>query len=270
LGYLKEILISKKKEIKKIEDDTSLIGSGPVKTQRDKRSFLNNIGHRKVNVIAEIKRASPSRGIINGQLDLKKTTLAYDSFKSFICGISVLTESLYFKGSPGDIEVVRENSDLPVLRKDFIFSDKQVYQSAALGFDAVLLIATLLGDKRLNKLYHLSVSLGLEVLVEVHSLKDLDKVLDIGARFIGINNRNLKNMSIDRNIIYRFLDYRQKEDIKDKIFVCESGIKDVEYIEDLFSRGINTFLIGGYFMASRDLMNTLKNMELGLREKELI
>jgi indole-3-glycerol phosphate synthase len=270
LEYLKEILISKKEEIKNIEEGLSLIGSETVKVRRNKRSFLNNISVGKVNVIAEIKRASPSRGIMNDQLDLKKTVLAYDSFKSFICGISVLTESLYFKGSPEDIGVVRENSDLPVLRKDFIFSDKQIYQSAALGVDGILLIATLLGKKKLNKLYHLAESLGLEVLVEIHRLKDLNKALETGARFIGINNRNLKDMSVDKNIIHKFLDYRQKKDIKDKIFVCESGIEDIEYIKDLFSRGIDTFLIGGYFMTSRNLRNTLKNMELGLREEKLI
>jgi len=270
MEYLKEILISKKEEIKKIGKNSSLIKSELEKTGRYKRSFLNNIGSGKVNVIAEIKRASPSRGIINDQLDLRETVLAYDGFKNFICGISVLTESLYFKGSPEDIKVVRENSDLPVLRKDFIFSDKQIYESAALGVDCILLIGTLLGKRKLKKLYHLAVSLGLEVLVEIHSLEDLDKVLDTGARFIGVNNRNLRDMSVDSNIIYKFLDYSQKNDIRDRVFVCESGIEDVGYIKDLFSRGINTFLIGSYFMASRDLKNTLKSMELGLREKKLI
>jgi indole-3-glycerol phosphate synthase len=270
LKYLKEILILKKEEIKKIKKDPVLIGSEPVKALKDKRSFLDNIESRRVNVIAEIKRASPSRGIINSKLDLRETALAYDSFKSFICGISVLTESLYFKGSLKDIEVVKENSNLPVLRKDFIFSDKQIYQSSALGVDCILLIATLLGKKKLNKLYHLAVDLGLEVLVEIHGLKDLEKALSTGARFIGINNRDLRDMSVDRNTIYRFLDHKQKKPIKNRIFVCESGIGDMEYIKGLFLRGINTFLIGGYFMDSRDLMGTLESMELGLREKKLI
>jgi indole-3-glycerol phosphate synthase len=270
LKYLKEILISKKEEIKKIKEGPGLMGSGPVKARKNRRSFLDNIGSRKVNVIAEIKRASPSMGIINSQLDLRETALAYNSFKSFVCGISVLTESLYFKGSLEDIKVVKENSDLPVLRKDFIFNNSQIHQSAAIGVDCILLIATLLGKKKLNKLYNLAVNLGLEVLVEIHGLKDLEKALATGARLIGINNRDLRDMNVDRNTILRFLDHRQKMSIKNRIFICESGVVDIEYIKGLFLKGISTFLIGSYFMNSRDLRGTLKNMEFGLREKKLI
>jgi indole-3-glycerol phosphate synthase len=270
LKYIKDILISKKEEIKKMGKNSSFIRSALRKTGRDKRSFFKNIENGKINIIAEIKKASPSRGIINGQLDIKETVITYNKFKSFICGISVLTESLYFKGRPEDIRIAKENSDLPVLRKDFIFSDIQLYQSAALGADCVLLISSLLGRSKLKKLYGLAVSIGLDVLVEIHSLKDLEKALDTGARFIVINNRNLKDMSIDGRTVYNFLDYMQKEDLRDKIFVCESGIEGTGYIKDLFSSGLSTFLIGGYFMASKDLKKTLKNMEFELINKKLI
>lgn len=270
MKYIKEILISKKEEIKKIEENSSLIKSVLKETVRDKRSFFKNIGNGKINVIAEIKKASPSKGIINKQLDIKETVLTYNKFRSFICGISILTESLYFKGKPEDVKIAKENSDLPVLRKDFIFSDVQIYESAALGVDCILLISSLLAGRKLKKLYDLAVSLGLDVLVEIHNIKDLDKALDTGTRFIGINNRNLKDMSVDGTNIYNFLDYMQKEDLKDKVFVCESGIEDTEYIKDLFSSGLNTFLIGGYFMASENLKKTLESMELELRDKKLI
>lgn len=273
MKYIKEILILKKEEIRKINRDYSCMESAftaAEKTQKSRKSFFKNIRRGKINIIAEIKKASPSRGMINENLDIGRTAHIYNDFENFICGISVLTESLYFKGDPGDIKMVKENSKLPVLRKDFIFSDIQVYESAALGADCILLISTLLGRKKLKKLYDLAVSLGLDVLVEAHSIEDLDKVLDTGARFIGINNRNLKDMSIDGKTIYNFLDYRQKKDLKDKVFICESGIEDTEYIKDLFSNGVNTFLIGGYFMASKDLEKTLKKMELELKKEKLI
>ncbi len=99
------------------------------------------------------------------------------------------------------------------------------------------------------------------MLVEIHSPDELGKALDTGTRLIGVNNRNLKDMSIDNRTIYNILNYRQKKDLEDKTFICESGIEDAGYIKDLFSNGLNTFLIGGYFMASRDLEKTLKNME---------
>ena len=270
MKYLKEILVSKKEEIKKIERNLSLIKSALKKTERDRKSLFKNIENGKINVIAEIKKASPSRGIINGHLDIRETVLVYNKFKSFISGISILTEALYFKGDPEYIRIAKKNSDQPVLRKDFIFSEKQIYQSAALGADCILLISSLLGKRKLKRLYDLAISLGLDVLVEVHNLKDLNKALDTGTRLIGINNRNLKDMSIDDRNIYNFLNYIRKEDLKEKIFVCESGIEDTEYIKDLFLNGINTFLIGGYFMASKDLEKTLKRMEVELRDKKLI
>lgn len=267
MGYLRDILILKKEEIKKTRKDLKLIKSSLEKKARAPGRFLKNIRNGKINIIAEIKKASPSRGIINGQLDIKETVLIYNKFKNFICGISVLTESLYFRGKPQDIMTVRENSDLPILRKDFIFSEIQVYESAALGADCILLISSLLGKKKLKRLCDLAISLGLDVLVEIHSLDELGKALDTGTRLIGVNNRNLKDMSIDNKTIYNFLNYRQKKDLEDKIFICESGIEDTGYIKDLFSNGLNVFLIGGHFMASRDLENTLKNMESELSKE---
>ncbi|HEY4695925.1 MAG TPA: indole-3-glycerol-phosphate synthase [Candidatus Hydromicrobium sp.] len=270
MNYLKEILSAKKEEIKKIKKNPELMKSNISKTIKSKGDFLRNIKKGKINIIAEIKKASPSRGIINRRLDVERTALTYDKFRSFISGISVLTESLYFKGDPEDISRVRKKTNLPVLRKDFIFSEIQVYESAALEADCILLISSLLGREKLKKLHEFAGNLGLDVLVEVHNIKELDKALDIGAEFIGINNRNLKNMSVDGKTIYDFLEYCSNKDFSDKIFVCESGIRDIGYIKDLFLKGINAFLIGEYFMSSNNLEKTLRDMELGLKIENLL
>jgi indole-3-glycerol phosphate synthase len=277
LGYLKEILLGKKKETEKLKeiykDWPEFNGNSAIIPKKSKGNFLENIKKGKVNIIAEIKKASPSRGVINSSLDIERTALTYDRFRSFICGISVLTEPLYFKGKPENIKIVKEKTMLPVLRKDFIFNETLVYESAALGADCILLISSLLGSGKLKKLYNLACGLGLDVLVEVHEPEDLKKALDIGAAFIGINNRNLRDMSVNKGLIYDFLDnvrdVRDSE-LSDKIIVCESAVKDVEYIKDLFLNGINTFLIGEYFMASRNLEKTLNDMESQLRKENYI
>ncbi len=279
MKYLKEILLLKKKEIEEIREIRGIKkdvlqvesekGGIEEKNRSRKGRFVKEIDKGKVNIIAEIKRASPSRGIINEKLDIEKTALLYDRFKSFICGISVLTESLYFKGNTVDIAAVKQKTKLPVLRKDFIFNEAQIYQSAELGADCILLISSIMGSRKLKNLYSLASNIGLDVLVEVHTTGELDKALDIGAELIGINNRNLKNMKVDGKRIYGFLNYRRRE-LSDKILVCESGVKDVEYIKELFLNGINTFLIGEYFMAGNQLEKTLKYMELELGKDNLV
>ncbi|MEA2015515.1 MAG: indole-3-glycerol-phosphate synthase [Actinomycetota bacterium] len=279
MKYLKEIMLLKKKEIKEIKK-AGWAGNNKIKAEPGKESikrkvsgkkgrFIKKIDKGKVNIIAEIKRASPSRGIINDKLDIEKTAGLYDRFRNFICGISILTESLYFKGNPEDIAAVKKKTKLPVLRKDFIFSEAQVYQSAEIGADCILLISSILGFKRLEKLYRLASDIGLDVLVEVHTIRELDRALYTGAELIGINNRNLKNMKVNGKVIYEFLNYRSS-DLSDRILVCESGVKETGYIRDLFSKGVSTFLIGEYFMRGSNLEKTLKRMETELKKGNLI
>jgi indole-3-glycerol phosphate synthase len=270
MNYIKEILSAKKEEIKKIGKNSGWMKPKLQRAVKSKGNFLRNIKKGKINIIAEIKKASPSRGIINGKLDVEKTALTYNNFKSFISGISVLTEPLYFMGSPNDIKKVKSKTTLPVLRKDFIFSEVQIYESAAMEADCILLIASLLGGKKLKRLYELAGNLGLDALVEVHDIKELDRVLDSGAEFIGINNRDLKTMRINEDTIYDFLRYRSNKELSDKVFVCESGIRDAGYIKDLFLEGINVFLIGEYFMSENDLEARLSDMELKLKIEKLL
>jgi len=270
LEYLKKILASKKNEIKDLSKNLDKEKITSIRVKDDKTSFIKKIRKNKVNVIAEIKKASPSLGVINDSIDIEKVALLYSKYKSFISGISVVTESIYFRGSLEYIKRVKKVSDLPILRKDFIFHQYQIYESLISGADCILLISSILGYKKLKKLYEEGKSLGIDVLVEVHSKRELDRALDIGADFIGINNRNLKNMKVDPATTFNILRYASKKNITGKIFTSESGVENIEYMKGLYNQGVDTFLIGGYFMKSKNLDVTLNKMETGLREENLI
>jgi indole-3-glycerol phosphate synthase len=266
MDYLKEILHNKKNEIKKLDvrfKEKESIPAGNF-------GFIESISTSRINIIAEIKKASPSRGIINGSLDVENVALLYGRYKSFISAISVVTEPVYFKGSSDFLKAVKKVSDLPVLRKDFIFHESQIYESADMGADCILLISSILGQKKLNRLYNVARNSGLDVLVEAHSIREFDKSLNTGARLIGINNRNLKNMEINIGNTIDILEHTAGKDIKDRIIVCESGMDNTGYIIDLYKRGVNVFLIGSYFMQSKNLAHDLSDMEASLKKENLI
>jgi len=275
VDYLREILRNKKNEIKNLDGRFNKKENIPGKSLNKNSinsnfSFIENINSSKINIIAEIKKASPSRGMINDSLDIEKTAILYSRYKSFIGAISIITEPVYFKGSTDFIKVVKKVSDLPVLRKDFIFHESQIYESAALGADCILLISSILGQKKLNKLYNIAKNSGLDVLVEAHSVREFDKAFNTGARLIGINNRNLKNMEVNINNIIDILEHEAGKDIKEKIIVCESGMDNIGDIKELYDRGIKVFLIGSYFMQSKNLAQDLSDMETRLKNENLI
>lgn len=273
---LKDILFAKKKEIKSQAGRFNPVNMQKPRRLLDKQAFIKNIKRNRVNIVAEIKKASPSMGIINEKLDIGRVSALYASYRSFISAVSVITEPIYFKGRNEYIGEVKNFSNLPVLRKDFIFHRDQVYESLNLGADCILLISSIVGQKKLRYLYELAKSIGLDVLVEIHSKRDFEKALGIGAEIIGINNRNLKDMSVNIKNTLEILQYAEEKDIlkeiKDKILIAESGINgnDIDYIENLYHRGINTFLVGSYFMQTKNLALSLKEMERKLREKKLI
>ncbi|MCL6087206.1 MAG: indole-3-glycerol phosphate synthase TrpC [Actinobacteria bacterium] len=273
MDYLKNILTIKKNEIKELYKSYGMDNAMlHIEKQKDKRDFISNIKKNKVNIIAEIKKASPSRGVFNDNLNVGEVASLYDRHKSFICGISVITEPVYFKGSKEFIKKVREFSNIPILRKDFIFHENQIYESLELGASCILLISSILGLKKLKSLYEKAKEIGLEALVEVHSRQEFDRALDCGAGLIGINNRNLKNMRVNLNTTFEILAYAKNttKNIKDKIIVCESGVDDIGFIKKMYLEGISTFLIGSYFMKSISLEKTLNDFETGLRNENLI
>lgn len=168
-----------------------------VARQKPPLDFVSALSGDGIHLIAEIKQASPSRGMLNPNLNL--TELAKTYVKGGAAAISVLTEANYFQGSIEHLAAVREVVKLPLLRKDFIFTPYQIYESRAYGADALLLIAAILSQREIEQLLSLSHSLGLRCLVEVHNEVELEKALQSSAKVIGINNRDLKTFKVDLN-----------------------------------------------------------------------
>jgi indole-3-glycerol phosphate synthase len=202
------------------------------------RPFSQKLKHPGVNIIAEIKRASPSKGPINLDLDPVHLAKAYE--KGGAAALSVLTETAFFKGSFEDFKLARSATSLPVLRKDFIISEYQLYESAVLGADAVLLIVRCLSETRLNELIALSCELKMDTLVEIHTEKDLETATRAGADLIGINNRNLKTFETDLGIAMQLVSLLKDNQIP----VAASGIQNRKDIENNLKFGLNNFLIG--------------------------
>jgi len=206
-------------------------------------------------LIAEVKRASPSRGMIQANLDPVKLASTYAQ-----CGaaaISVLTESRYFGGSREDLEVIRRAlPHIPLLRKDFILKPYQIFESCAWGADAVLLIVAILDDAELGELLSLSHALGMQCLVEVHNRNELERALDCDARIIGINNRNLDTMNVDINVTRQL----RPPIPRGRIVVSESGIKGRDEVEKLKEWKVNAMLVGEALVTADDVAAKIKEL----------
>lgn len=205
-----------------------------------------------LRVIAEIKRASPSRGTIQGNADPASVAKAYAAAGA--AAVSVLTDQRFFLGSPAHLEAVRDAVTLPVLRKDFLFEEYQLYRSRALGADALLLIARILEPKLLTTLIGVTRSLHMEALVEVHGEDDLARALDCGATLIGINNRDLATMTVSLETSLRLLPLIPAGVTR----VSESGIETRADLDRLRSAGADAFLIGERLMREPDPGAALK------------
>lgn len=200
----------------------------------------------RTNIIAEIKRASPSKGVINDRIDVGETALAYQGGGA--AAISVLTEPEYFRGSLDDLTAARAAVDLPLLRKDFIVDDYQIYEAAAFGADAVLLIVAALDEDKLRYLLGAADSLGMDAVVEVHTPEDLEIAARAGAAIIGVNNRDLRNLSVSLDVSRRLIAMRPPG----SIMIAESGISSRAEIDELRELGFDGFLIGETLMRSGD------------------
>jgi len=256
-NFLSIIVDHKKEEValaKKDISENQLMGSV---SQRDsKRPFLENLKRyndiNTVNIIAEIKRASPSKGDIDTGLTPEILAEKYE--KGGARALSVLTETKYFKGSFDDFKKARGASSLPMLRKDFMISSYQFYESCVLGADAVLLIARILSKTQLKDYLDLSSELNLDALVEINSEEDLKSANNAGAKLIGINNRNLSSFDTDIKTamgLSSLLD-------ADQIAVAASGITKKEDIIRNQSSGIHNFLIGESLVRAENTIDFLK------------
>jgi indole-3-glycerol phosphate synthase len=209
----------------------------------------------RVNVIAEFKRASPSKGEIRAGAAAGETARAYE--RGGAAAVSVLTEEDYFRGSLRDLEEVKSATRLPVLRKDFIFDEYQVYESAAAGADALLLIVAALGDEALATLLRLTEDeLGMDALVEVHTAAELSRAHAAGARVVGVNNRDLRtfNVSLETSVELSTLAPAGT------LLVSESGIGGPEEIARLRACGYSAFLVGETLMRSGDAEDGLRKL----------
>ena len=200
-----------------------------------------------LNVIAEIKRASPSKGELRRQIEPGALARAYQAGGA--AAISVLTEEDYFLGSLADLRAVRAAVRLPVLRKDFIFDEWQVYETAAAGADALLLIVAALDDEQLARLRRLAEDeLGLDALIEVHTHAELQRAEACGARLIGINNRNLRTFEVSLATSSELIAARQRA----ALFVSESGLRTHADLQQLRAQGFAAFLVGETLMRADD------------------
>lgn len=209
-------------------------------------SLEKNINSGRAAVIAEIKKASPSRGVL--RKDFKPGEIASSYERGGAACLSVLTDMDFFKGADAYLQQARAACSLPVLRKDFIIDPYQVYEARVLGADCILLIVAALSDAMLGELSQLAVQLGMDVLVEVHDSVELERALVVPGRLIGINNRDLRSFETHLDVTLGMLG--QVPD--DRIVVTESGIHTPADVALMRSHGINAFLVGEAFMKATD------------------
>ena len=212
-----------------------------------------------MSCICEVKKASPSKGLIARDFPYLKIAKEYE--EAGASAISVLTEPKYFLGNDKFLAEISEEVRVPVLRKDFTIDEYMIYQAKVLGASAVLLIVSLLDEAELKSYRQLSESLGMDALVETHSKAEIDVALKSGAKIIGVNNRNLKNFDVDQaksTVLRKFVP-------EEVIFVSESGIKTSADVKKLKDYNVDAVLIGETMMKSRDKKAALK--ELGFEAK---
>ena len=224
---------------------------------KDVKSALCATEENPYRIIAEVKKASPSKGIIREDFDPLTIAQAYE--KGGADSLSVLTEPHFFQGDKEYLGMIRRYVSIPLLRKDFIVDKYQLVEALAYGADYVLLIAMALSRKELKELYEYARHLGLDVLVEVHNKTDLVKAIFAGAEIIGINHRNLETFEMDMSLSEKLIPLIPNG----KIIVAESGINDHETVVELSKVGADAFLVGEHFMRQDDITAAIKAVKYG-------
>ncbi len=251
LEKILKVKLSEVQKLKESKDWKSLID----KLEAPKYSFKEALTAPGPSVIAEIKRASPSKGLINAELDPVKRAKLYE--EGGARAISVLTDSAFFKGSAQDLKRVSESVKLPTLMKDFVIDEVQIIRARALGASSFLLIVAALSERELKRLLDFGRELKMEALVEVHNQKELEVALRCGAQIIGINNRDLKTFEVDINTTKELLPLVKETG---KICVSESGIKTPEQVLELYKLGVDAFLIGETLVRSENPKEFLRRV----------
>ncbi|MDI6742862.1 MAG: indole-3-glycerol phosphate synthase TrpC [Smithella sp.] len=251
---LDKIIETKKEEVVQLKRQTTISALQETIAQLEPcRDFGKALTSGRCNIIAEVKCAAPSRGRLVADFDPVAIAQAYAS--NGAAAISVLTDEKYFMGHKDYLTEIRQAVQLPLLRKDFIIDPFQVYETRAIGADAILLIARVL-EKKLADYILLSKQLGLSQLVEVHTEEELELAVDAGAEIIGINNRNLDTFITDIETSHKL---RTRTPV-DKIVVAESGIQERKDIESLMKAGIHAFLIGEHLITAPDIGKKIREL----------
>tara|TARA_B100001013_G_C24615169_1_gene444868 strand:+ start:396 stop:1190 length:795 start_codon:yes stop_codon:yes gene_type:complete len=257
--YLKEIIEStktsisdKKKYFPQRDLESQLLHLGP--TRGFRRNLIKSIQLNSLAVIAEIKKASPSKGLI--RKNFEPEVLARNYEEAGATCLSVLTDQPYFQGSLDHLSLVKESVDLPLLRKDFIVDEYQIYESRYRGADCILLIVAALTRSQLKDYHDLARELNLDVLIEVHTVNETLRAVNINPNLIGINNRNLETFEVDLENTKHLV----KDIPQEILIVSESGIKTREDVQKIYSYGVNIFLVGEAFMKVDNPGTELRNI----------
>ena len=217
--------------------------------------FKKNISRKgHINLIAEIKKSSPLRGMLRADFEPVKIALTYQVAGA--SAISILTDERFFDGKLEYLKIVKERVTIPILRKDFIIDEYQIYESAVRGADAILLISHILTQEELNRYLGIAKGLGMDVLVEVHNEEEVEKALKSHASMIGINNRDLMDFGVDIAVTQRLIRLIPEN----KVIVSESGIESYEQVMFLKSLGVNAVLIGEAFMRAGNIGEKVREL----------
>ena len=254
MDILKRIVEHKKRELseKKLKFNMSVLKE-EAERLKVPYNFKEALSGEGINIIAEVKKASPSKGIIREDFDPVEIAKAYE--RGGAKAISVLTDEKFFQGSPFYLRQVAEAVKLPVLRKDFIVDEFQIYGAKALGASSYLLIVAILSDSELKDFIELGRELGMEPLVETHTEEEVERALKAGAEIIGVNNRDLKTFTVSLSTTLKLLPLIKSEG---KLAVSESGIKGKDDLIMLREAGVDAFLIGETLMRSKNPEALLK------------
>jgi len=254
---LNRIIAEKREEVEQRKKDIPVSSLKERTAQRQAPlDFAHALSGGSTRLIAEVKRASPSLGLLCPNFDPVEIAKTY--VQGGAAAISVLTEANYFQGSIEHLAAIREEVRLPLLRKDFIFDQYQIYESGAYGADALLLIVAILSQEQLEGLLSLSRRLGLSCLVEVHNEAEVERALLSGAKIIGINNRDLNTFKVDINTTRRLCSLIPEK----RIVVSESGIRSRGDVEKLKGWGVNAVLVGETLVTAGDILTRMREIIL--------
>lgn len=252
MSFLSEIIERKRRRIASAKQTTP---PGGFELRPNSHRFRQALLRDGINVIAEFKRRSPSKGVIRADADLKQIVQSYAAGGA--AAISVLTEEDYFSGSLDDLRAAKKSVNLPVLRKDFIVDEYQVYESAAAGADAVLLIVAALEDEQLRRLRRLiEDELGMDALIEVHTREEMQRAIACGANLIGVNNRNLHTFEVSLETSLSLAANAPPG----VVLISESGLTNATDLARLHAAGYHGFLIGESLMRSEDPEAALREL----------